>query len=70
MSNPRHSAEGYRAICILLVIVIAALIWGWHNSEQNRLKLLDELQSREAEYEEKIYELKNEIESWKEEAGL
>lgn len=58
MANPRHTAEGYRAICILLVVVIAALIWGWHNSEQNRLKLLDELQETQDRVEELEYELR------------
>ena len=58
-----------KAICILLIFVIVFMFFGWNNSEHNRLALLEELRSNESEYEERIEELKREIEFWKEEAG-
>ena len=48
-----------KAIAWILIVIIIACLYGWYNSEQNRLKLLDEL--HEAEY--KIEELTSENES-------
>jgi len=42
MKKERTNQE-WKIICGILVVVIIVLIYGWHNSEQNRLKLLDEL---------------------------
>jgi len=58
MSDPRHNAEGYRAICIILLVVIGFLAWQWHQSEQHRLNLLDEL--NDAKYTIEELEKKNE----------
>jgi len=48
-----------KIIAWILIVIILACGYGWYNSEQNRLKLLDEL--HEAEY--KIEELTSENES-------
>ena len=45
----------YKALSILLAIAIALLAWGWHNSENNRLKLLEELRAAQ----DRITELEN-----------
>lgn len=45
-----------KTIAWILIVIILACLYGWYNSEQNRLKLLDEL--HEAEY--KIEELTSE----------
>lgn len=57
MSNPKHSAETYRVFCIILIVAIAAILWGWHNSEENRLKLLNELNEAQDRIEELEHEL-------------
>jgi hypothetical protein len=58
MKEPRHDAEGYRVMCIILVVVIAVICWQLHKSEEYRLKLLDELQDAQARIEELERELK------------
>lgn len=62
-----NKEDFYKTACIIFLVVIAAILYGWHNSEQNRLKLLDELQEQEYKYETKIEELNAEIEGLKEE---
>ena len=61
MKEPRHSAEGYRAICIILVVVMAIMGWMWYQSEENRLKLLDELRDTQSQVE----ELKDELREYR-----
>lgn len=61
MKEPRHSAEAYRLICIILVVVIAVIVWQWNKSENYRLSLLDELnQTKEKveQLESELYELR------------
>ena len=67
MSKLKHNAEGYRTICILLVIVIAAILFGWHNSENARINQMEKLEDQIAEYEDEIRELKVHIETLEEE---
>lgn len=64
-----HDKEGKKYTIIIFLVVVAVLIYGWYTSEEHRLALLEELRSNESEYEERIEELKRDIEFWKEEAG-
>ena len=41
MAKLKHDAEGYRTLCILLVVAIAMILWGWHNSEKARVELVE-----------------------------
>ena len=58
MAKLKHDAEGYRIICIILSVVILFLIYGWHRSEENRLKLLDEVIELRQVNEELEYDLR------------
>ena len=69
MSNPRHTAEEYRAICILLVIALAIMAYWWYTSEKSMAKEIDFLQQQRDEYEERISELEKDVKYWQEEAG-
>ena len=52
MRKPERTHEEWKVICGILIAVIIFLIYGWYNSEQNRLKLLDELETVKSEYAE------------------
>lgn len=59
-----HDGEGWRALCILLVVAILFIVVQWNKSEKNRIKLYEELQEKEEiirTYEDKIDELKTEL---------
>ena len=47
-----------KAICILLIFVIIFMFFGWRNSENNRLALLEELNSAKDRIEELEYDLR------------
>ena len=52
MKAPKYNAEEYRVLCIILVVIIAVMGWMWYQSEENRLKLLDELNETKSHVEE------------------
>lgn len=57
MGKPKHDAESYRVLCIILVVIALFLGWRWYVAEENRLKILDELNAAN----EKIETLESEL---------
>ena len=43
MKKTEHSPEAWKVICGILIAIIVFLLYMWNQSENNRLKLLDEL---------------------------
>ena len=69
MSKQKLNAEEYRVICGILLAIILFLVWQWNQSENHRVKLVEELTSANdtiEELERKIDDL-NETISWYEE---
>ena len=57
MAKQKYDAGELKAVCILLVVVIVGILWGWHNSESARLKILDELEEANSTIEEMRIEM-------------
>ena len=62
--------KGLRYLWTFFIIAIVAMFILYKVNDENRLKEIDRLESTIRYYEERIYELQQEVEGWKEEAGL
>lgn len=57
MKKPERTAGEWRALCILLVVVVLFLAWGWHTADRKRADILAELDAKNATIEEMRVEI-------------
>lgn len=51
MSNPKHDAKSYKVICVILVIIVLLMAYGWYRCEEKKVELYDEIQILEEKIE-------------------
>lgn len=57
MKKPERTAGEWRALCILLVVAVLFLAWGWHSADRKRADVLAELDAKNATIEEMRVEI-------------
>ena len=62
MAEPRHSAEGYRVVCIFLAVILAVVVIIYYRDVEGRNKAILEYRDRVEELEQDKKDLQRQVE--------